>query len=463
MTRIALVLVSLTAALVLAGQALACSCAPGDPRDMLELSDGAFTGTLLERVVEGDQAIHTFRVDHAVKGEIGETVQVRSHRDGATCGLEIGIGQRVGLFLDREGAEWLSTLCQQIDPDELLAAAQPLPEPDGSGPIAMLVGGSFGDMRTVALDARGRLLGYGPGDGDVVALSVCPGSEQAVELVMLPFEDGGGYAIDVRDLETMAVSGRLGDPRDFATAYPETLRCLDRGGTAAVVFTRDFGDSPRPDRLLRVAAGTSEVLWQGSAWSASFDGRRAYVCTGRRGMRAVAVSLTTGRETFLGKLPAFVGPLSPSPDGRHLAGVAFSSPVSGEAPSRAVVLDLTTGRSRSAPLGAPYVTGEMLWLSPKRVVFAPERSFDRIRVFSPTLRLLARGELLAASDAELAGGRLVALAAPFVVEASPPSGRLRELTRLPSPVGYALEPVANGPAVRGGRTPAGALANAPGV
>jgi hypothetical protein len=430
---------------------------------MLERADGAFTGTLLERVVEGDQAIHTFRVDHAVKGSIGETVRVRSHRDGATCGLEIGVGQRVGLFLDREGNEWLSSLCQEIDPDELLAAAAPLPAPTGSGPIAVLVGGSFGHMRTVALDAQGRVLAYGHGEGDVLALSVCPGGDHAVEIVGLPYEDGGGYAIDVRDLRTMSVTGQLGAAGDFAAAYPETVRCVEPDGSEAVVFARDFGDSARPERLLRVTAEESSVLWRGSAWAASIDPRRALLCKGRRGTRAVAVSLVTGRESPLATLPPFVGPLSTSPGGRYLAGVAYSSPETGDAPSRAVVVDLKTGRVRSAPLGGPYVTGEMLWSSPKRVVFAPSRSFDRIRVYSPSASLVARGEQLGAFDAALVGNRLLALNGPFLIEASPPAGRLRDLARLPSPILYAIEPVVDGPSVAAPAAPVALLARAHGT
>jgi hypothetical protein len=441
MTRITVLLAVLAAALAFAGQALACSCIAGDPRDTLERSAGAFTGTLLERVVEGDQAIHTFSVDHAVKGALGASVQVRSHRDGATCGLEIPVGQRVGLFLDREGDSWTSSLCQQMDPEELLAAAAPLPEPTGSGPVSMLVGGSFGDMRTVALDERGRVLAYGEGDGDVLALSVCPGSAYAVELVALPFEDGGGYVIEVRDLGTMEVTGRLGLSQAFAAGYPETVRCLDPGGAAAVVFARDIGNGARPDGVLRLTAGASEIVWRGKASAASFDTRRAYLCKGAKGNRAVAVSLATGRETLLAKLPPFVGPLSPSPDGRYVAGVAFSSPERGDAPSRAVVVDLKIDRVRTAPLGGPYVTGEMLWLSPRRVVFAPLRSFDRIRMYTPALRLLARGGQLAASDATIAGGRLLALAGSTLVEASPPGARLTDLTALPSPVVNAIEPV----------------------
>ena len=54
---------------------------------------------------------------------------------------------------------------------------------------------------------------------------------------------------------------------------------------------------------------------------------------------------------------------------------------------------------------------------------------------------MARGELVAASDAALAGDRLLALAGSLVVEASPPGARLTDPTALPSPVVNAIEPV----------------------
>ena len=232
--RAFVLLAALAAALVLAGEALACSCLVGDPRDMLERSAGAFSGTLVERVVEGEEALHTFSVDHAVKGSLGSTVQVKSHRDGATCGLEIALGQRVGLFLDREGETWTSTLCQQIDPDELLAAAAPLPAPTGSGPVAVLVGGSFGDVRTVALDDRGRVLAYGAGDGDVLALSVCPGSERR----------GRDRRPSVRGGRRLR--GRGARPRDDGGHRPP--------GPAAGLRGQLSGDHPLP-RPLRCGGG----------------------------------------------------------------------------------------------------------------------------------------------------------------------------------------------------------------
>jgi hypothetical protein len=125
-----------------------------------------------------------------------------------------------------------------------------------------------------------------------------------------------------------------------------------------------------------------------------------------------------------------------------------------------VIVDLKTDRVRSAPLGGPYVTGEMLWLSPKRVVFAPSHSLDRIRLYSPSASLVARGEQLGAFDAALVDDRLLALNGPFLIEASPPTGRLRDLARLPSPILYAIEPVVDGPSVAAPATSAALLARA---
>jgi hypothetical protein len=48
---------------------------------------------------------------------------VRSNADGASCGLEVSVGKRIGLFLSREGDVWVSGLCSQVGANELLAAA----------------------------------------------------------------------------------------------------------------------------------------------------------------------------------------------------------------------------------------------------------------------------------------------------------------------------------------------------
>ena len=414
---------------------------------MLQRSDGAFVGTLIERVVEGEEAIHTFRVEQAVKGAIGETVVVRSHRDGATCGLEVPLGARVGLFLEREGPNWRSNLCQQVDPDDLLAAAEPLPEPDGSGPVALLVGGSFGDARTIALDEEGRVLAYGGGEGETLDLSVCPGGDRAIEFVGIPGDVGFEYRFEIRDLDTMAIVGTLSSP-DWTSAYPAALRCLDAGGGEAAVFAQsDSG----PDRLLLLREGGARTLWQGQASAGSLGERHAYVCRGTKGRTVVSVSLTTGATRAIATVPRFTGPLTPSPSGRFLAGIAVDwNDYTDPRPARAVLVDTKSGAVRTTELGGPYVTGSMLWLSRNRVVLVPDGGgIDRVRVYDTGLRVKAEGEQFFTNDAVLVEGRLVGVAAPFLVQAPSPTGSFSELAHLPSPVVHALEAVVAAPGAPG--------------
>jgi hypothetical protein len=443
MTRLAVFVAMLTVGLVLTGDALACSCAPVDPRAALERADGAFVGTLVDRVVDGEEAIHTFQVEEAVKGDIGQTIEVRSHWNGASCGLEIPEGVRVGLFVDRDGAVWRSILCQQIDPDELLAAAQPLPEPTGSGPVALLVGGSFGDVRTIALDEQGRVLSYGLGDGETQDLSVCPGGDHAVELVGIPGDFTWEYRLEVRDLATMAVAGTLA-PVDWGSSYPTALRCLAADGSRAAVFART---DPGTDRLLVVEADGTRVIWRGEAKEGTFGPGQAYLCRGAKGRTVVAVSLTTGAQKVLATVPTFTGPLTPSPSGRYLAGVATDwSDFTDPAPAQAVVVDTKTGKTRTTDLASPYVTGKMLWLSRSRVVLVPAGGdADRVRVFDTALHQRGEGEQFYAYDAALYEGRLIGLVAPFLVQAGSPTGTFAELARLPSSVVWTLDAVTAGP------------------
>jgi hypothetical protein len=132
----------------------ACSCPlPGDPRDRLAAADGAFIGKLVGRretgplgsiISTGRDVIYTFEVAEAVKGDIGQRVDLRSAASGMSCGFEVPADQAIGILLDRRSGMWRSGLCGQIEPGKLRAAAAPSPAPDGRGPTAFIVGGSFG-------------------------------------------------------------------------------------------------------------------------------------------------------------------------------------------------------------------------------------------------------------------------------------------------------------------------------
>ncbi len=114
-------LVSLVVALVLAGDALACTCLPVELERDLPQAGGAVIGTVLERRSAGSDRLYLLRVEQVYKGDINDRVEVITPANGAACGLELAIGQRVGLLLDRQGDRWRSGLCSQVDPADFLA------------------------------------------------------------------------------------------------------------------------------------------------------------------------------------------------------------------------------------------------------------------------------------------------------------------------------------------------------
>jgi hypothetical protein len=113
----ALVLLSLA----FAADAYACSCLPVNLERDLPTADAAMIGTVLERRTGETSRVYLFRVEQVYKGELDNRVEVVTARDGAACGLELAVGQRVGLLLARDGEGWRSGLCSQVDPADFLA------------------------------------------------------------------------------------------------------------------------------------------------------------------------------------------------------------------------------------------------------------------------------------------------------------------------------------------------------
>jgi hypothetical protein len=118
-----------------AGPAFACSC-HRDVKADLATSEGAFVGVLTSQsVLPGPveflspelRVVNHFMVEQAVKGEIGESIAVLDTGNGASCGLELSVGDRSGLLVGRGAGQWVSSMCQKSDPDALLAAASEKP------------------------------------------------------------------------------------------------------------------------------------------------------------------------------------------------------------------------------------------------------------------------------------------------------------------------------------------------
>jgi hypothetical protein len=412
---------ALAACLVLAAlagrvePAYACSCAPLDPRSALAASDGAFVGTYLERRERGGgRADYVFRVEQALKGALGGTAVVESADNGAACGLEVEVGQRIGLVLDRVGGTWTSNLCRQIEPNALLAAARPLPPPNGSGPAALLVGGRFGSVRTIALDARGRTLGYGRGRGETILLAACPGSQRVVEYSAVR----PSFLLAVRDLRTYRlVRERRYRPR--GSALVGAIACLDRSGTSIAVF--ESNEVERHAARLRVGART---VWAGRAQAAAFGRGVAYLAAGSTLLR---IELPTGRVTRRVRVPGQLTALAASPSGV----------VAGLAPSRLVRVD-ATGRVRSARLPT-NAGGELAWWK-GRTVFLPRWSEASALVYDGRLRPAGRIAPWTAADSAVAGGRAYGVMQGTLFAATLPSGTARAVRRLPGPLTHLLAP-----------------------
>jgi hypothetical protein len=403
--------------------ARACSCVPPDPWAYLKQADGALVGRLVSRrETEEGRAVLTFRVERAVKGKIGGTVEVTTANNGAACGIETSVGQRIGLFLAREGDGWAGHLCWQVEPADLLAAAA-LPAPNGKGPMAMVVGGRFGPARTLALDAKGRTVAYGMGAGGTRLLSPCPGRQRLAEIGGV----GTRSELTIREIATLRVIRRhavkLPGPR-----YPVGLLCEDLAGSKVVVFGTSGGDSPYGAAIYRLVGGRLTAIWKGVGHLSSLNPGVAYLNAGPSTNRLVSVDLQTGDVAPVAWLP-----LSPSlvPDatGKWLAGVAYLF----RERSRLVLVDLTSRPAMvlSSPLAALEVSGQVFWLPNGRLLFLPWYGGDTAQVLDLTLRTRSRFRWIA-GNATVASSRVFGVhRGGTLVAANLPSGPQRVVRRLP--------------------------------
>ena len=402
----------------------ACSCALPDPRETLARGDGAFVGTLVSRREADQHAVLVFSVDRALKGSIGETVEVRTASNGAACGLEAPVGTRVGLVLERRGGAWHGYLCWQFAPDELLAAALPLPPPNGRGPVALVVGGEFGDVRLLSLDRRGRTLAYGRGGGRAALVSFCPGNRRLAELVYT----GSGTTLVTRRTRTLRILRRhtLNLP---GQRYAQRLACEDRWGSSILVFAHGpSGDSPAKAAIYRVRRGKPVALWQGAAYDAAIGGSQAYLSAGISGKALLRVDLVTRRVKRLATLPGATTALAIDTSGALVAGIHGRPDRS----SQVVRVDLrsTPAKVRSARFAANDGQAQVFWLPARRLLFAPAYGVTA-RVLDGTLRTSSRFRWTAGTAA-LVGSHLFGTDISVALfRAELPSGPMRVVRRLP--------------------------------
>jgi hypothetical protein len=300
----------------------------------------------------------------------------------------------------------------------------PLPAPTGRGPVAVVVGGEFGDVRLMTLDVRGRTLAYGRGGGRAGLVSFCPGRRNLVELAY----NGTRTVAVVRNARTLRTMRRqvVSLP---GQRYAQRLACLDPGGASAVVFARGpFGDSPARSALYRLRPGRLSSIWKGAAFDAAFMTTGAYLSAGARGKTLVHVDLSTGRSRSVATLPGPMTTLAADRTGTLVAGVQAHT-------NRAATVarvDLRRGRARvsSTRLAADEGQAQLFWLANGRLLFVPTYG-TTARVLDDSLRTRSQFRWRARATA-VAGRALFGTDLSLsLYRAALPSGPQRVARRLP--------------------------------
>lgn len=453
--RRATAIASLVAVLITltARPAAACSCATPDLREGLLERDGAFVGELIGRSgwPWSSTATFTFRVERSLKGDFGELVDVEGSSNGASCGLEVEEGQRIGLFLDLQGGTWWSSLCWQVDPDLLIEAAEPLPAPDGQGPVRFLVGGDSAGYRTLALDGTGRTLAYGPGDGKVYRVSVCPGARLAVEVVA--GEDAReGYLVAVRDLRTMAVARQVRLPDSEVDVGD--VSCRDRMARQVLVLVSDWPEGSERGRLLLVTPGGVETVADLRMRSGAVTDQSVFVLTPK--WQLLEVDATSGRAEKLARLPRHTWSFEVSPEEKRVAGVVSRNDAEpGDPPSRVFVRELDKqGSIVSTPLDDDGLTGTFVWVDEGTVAFfawGGWSELDEVLLFDSSLELVGRIADWRAREGVVVDGFVYGIRHGYpareLVAAGLPDGTTEALRSFDTPDLYELVHVPGSPAV----------------
>ena len=422
------------------GVALGCSCAGGgDIKDALKSSDAAFAGKLVRR----DGSRYTFRVEEDFKRNLSRRVTVPTMRY-SSCDLGIGVGDRIGLFLERtkRGGWFPVGTCNEFSPGELRARLHDLPAPNGRPPIRFVAGGFLGTRsRLLAFDERGRVVDYGYGRGAAEAVAACPGGARVVEVYSRRDE---GRRIAIRRLDTMRVEDdrRLQLGGEFG--YVTELDCRSADGADVVLFTTNY-DQP-PSHLYRVERGQMELVHSGRAQSIALAQATAFI--DRRGKDLLAVDLSNGSTRTLARdLNGLIG-LSASPDGTHLAGVTDGQSLPereiDSSPDRTAVHSFDLRASpvtySAAEIGTSGEHSATVWLDSERFVSYPLCCGRRGRLFAVDGSAIGTFSW-AVGNAAVLGADLFGAEGDAFYRAQPDEGRSRRVRTLFANLTTALEPV----------------------
>lgn len=107
--------------------AAACSCAAGIPVELLESSDLAFIGSVVDQQPDfaGTSTESLIAVEVVIKGDVTASIIVSAETD-TECGLGLATTEQVAITAVQVSGEILPRVCTSMEPDQLLAAADEL-------------------------------------------------------------------------------------------------------------------------------------------------------------------------------------------------------------------------------------------------------------------------------------------------------------------------------------------------
>jgi hypothetical protein len=441
----AVALVAMAAAVMTwADSAGACSCANRDERDRLEEGEIGVLGKVLEartleRTVAGQRLVSAYeyllRVERGVGARFGSAAVVRVPADGCEP-APTEVGQRLAAFVRERRFGWLTHGCSLADPANFERALLPYPRARGHGRLALLAGGSFGTARTIALDARGRILGYGFGGGEVQNISVCPGSERTVEMVA----SRGRFSLAVRDLHSLELLWSTALPMRATDISPDraVVHCADPGAAAVYAGVRDYIRKTRFDRtrIFSATASGTGLIATLHGYAVAFGNGVAFVGDSKR---LASVDLSTGVARRLTRV-RFPQLLAASPDGRWLA--VYDR-------DKLRLIDLAGGGERV--LTVQY-GGAIAWLSDDRFLF---RRGGEGRVYDTELKLRRRYPFFRLLGEAHHGDRLFGMAGFELRSLDLSTGSRRSVAQLPDRGILELVGVPDSPPVSADRSPPG--------
>jgi len=336
-TLVLLVLLTSAAGFVAPRPASACSCAELDPSTALDEYPAAFVGTLVDvdgqlgAVFSSDaDTIYRFEVENWVKGDLGPVVEIHSAANGASCGIEVGVGNRAGIMVRVDGDEYHSSLCETIDADVLLASLEPL-ETGAPGPPLLFVSAPLGGYDYLVVNETGGIVSGLSREKDFVDdrpwyFSSCSDGPLFLET--------SSWHLIVRDRTDLSVVRQVSLEGFAEEVGVIDARCMNADGSSiwlvgdkwvgdrSIVSIYDATDDLRP--IVEIPAGQTTLSDTYAIVQEYQRDDRVLVFDYESGESTTLHSMVRTDDTYVG-----VASVAPSPDGTTIAllEVTFSDPV----------------------------------------------------------------------------------------------------------------------------------------